>query len=148
MLFHAAHMEQDEGTSVANVMSNPDLAPYVEDWGRETDLGFIATEFETKRNLGAAWVRLIPRNQHFYGQIDPDTPELAIAVEPAAAGKGIGTLLMQRLIDTARSKYPAIVLSVRADSRALGLYERFGFEATGEIVNRVGTKSYKMLLRF
>jgi ribosomal protein S18 acetylase RimI-like enzyme len=79
---------------------------------------------------------------------DEETPELSIAVLPEVIGKGIGTALMRQLLEAAALHHPAVVLTVRANNPAAQLYERLGFVIIGEIVNRVGTKSYKMLIRF
>jgi hypothetical protein len=59
MLFYAAHMEEDGATSAEMAKSNPFLAQYVLDWGRWGDLGFVAIDPSTQRQLGAAWVRLL-----------------------------------------------------------------------------------------
>ncbi len=51
-------------------------------------------------------------------------------------------------LDIARTIFPAVALNVRADNPALKLYQRVGFQIIGEITNRVGTKSYNMLITF
>ncbi len=75
-------------------------------------------------------------------------PELAIAVHPHGQATELEQPLLTHLIEQARSQYPAIVLTVRADNPAQHLYERLGFVTIGEIENRVKTKSLKMLLKF
>ena len=67
---------------------------------------------------------------------------------PNYIGQGIGTQLMQAYLERAKTRFPAVALNVRADNPALRLYQRAGFEVIGEITNRVGTKSYNMVLRF
>ena len=62
------------------------------------------------------------------GFINDETPELGIAVSPEHRGKGVGAALIKRLLEAAESLYPAIVLSVSPKNRAIGLYERLGFE--------------------
>lgn len=85
-------------------------------------------------------------DKSYYGYYDDETPELAIAVLPEVIGQGVGSALLSHLIGTVRSEVPAIVLTVRSDNPAKNLYERFGFIVVEEIINRVGTKSFKMLL--
>jgi ribosomal protein S18 acetylase RimI-like enzyme len=148
MLYHAAHMEQDGASSADAAKNHPYLAKYVRDWGRDGDLGFAALESLHRRPIGAAWVRLLRGEQRNYLQIDETVPELAIAVLPAYANQGVGTGLLNELVAAASSVYPAIVLSVRADNPARRLYERLGFVVVDEVVNRVGGRSFVMLLEF
>ena len=56
------------------------------------------------------------------------TPELSVAVMPGYRGQGIGTRLLNALLDTASKSYDAVSLSVQADNPALRLYQRLGFE--------------------
>ena len=57
----------------------------------------------------------------------------SLAVERASRGKGIGTALLEALVEWAReSGYRTLHLEVRAGNRpALGLYRRFGFAQAG-----------------
>ena len=60
--------------------------------------------------------------------------EISISVRKAFWGKGIGSRLMEELIRFARdvAKVEMISLEVRSDNvRAIGLYEKFGFQKTG-----------------
>jgi len=146
MLYYAAHMQEDGVTSAQAAMSNPALAKYVHAWGQPGDIGFIALETTTAQPLGAAWARLFIGENKTYSQVDDQTPELAIAVLPAYLGCGIGTALLHRILQEARLQYPAIALNVRANNPALNLYQRLGFQVVGELINRVGQKSFDMRL--
>ncbi|MBV9229392.1 MAG: GNAT family N-acetyltransferase [Chloroflexi bacterium] len=148
MLYYAAHMEEDGETSLQAAKNNPDLIKYVKDWGRETDMGFIALEPHSPQPIGAAWVRLLIGKDKTFIYVNDFTPELAIAVLPDYSGKGVGTLLLSHLLEAAKEAYPAVVLSVRSTNPARHLYERLGFVITGKATNRVGTESYNMLLQF
>ena len=148
MLYYAAHMDEDGETSVEDMMRNPDLAKYVSGWGRAGDLGFMAVSTSAEQALGAGWVRLFTGTEKAYSQVDDHTPELAIAVLPPYLGQGIGAQLMRRLLDQAKTRYPAVALNVRADNPALRLYKRLGFVVVDEMLNRVGGKSYDMRLFF
>jgi ribosomal protein S18 acetylase RimI-like enzyme len=68
-----------------------------------------------------------------------------VAVAPGWEGRGVGTELIETLLDSARGRFPGIVLSSRAENPAVRLYRRLGFEPVGEMTNRVGTTSVKML---
>lgn len=134
--------------SMEAVRAQPDLRRYVAGWGREGDFGIGA--FEVNANIGAAWCRCWTPEDHGYGYVAPDIPELAVAVVPEQRGEGVGTGLIQRILVVARENYAAVSLSVRAGSRAEALYLRLGFVAVEgtEVTNRVGGTSYVMLLRF
>jgi ribosomal protein S18 acetylase RimI-like enzyme len=147
MLYYAAHMDEDGATSPEATKENPFLSQYVAGWGRAGDLGVIAEAPSSGTAIGAAWLRLLTADKTSASYHDDQTPELAIAVLPAWIGQGVGSALLHNLIQATRGHHPAIVLTVRANNPAVRLYDRFGFAVIDEIVNRVGTKSYKMLLR-
>ncbi len=148
MLYYAAHMDEEGETSVLAAKYNPDLIKYVEDWGRKTDRGCIARKPDSKQQVGAAWIRLLTGKDKTISYIDEFTPELVIAVLPEYVGRGVGTQLLARLIETVKEDFPAIVLSVRATNPARHLYERMGFVVVSDATNRIGTASVNMLLRF
>jgi [ribosomal protein S18]-alanine N-acetyltransferase len=114
----------------------PELARYVEAWGKEGDLGVLALDGDVP--VGAAWMRLM----HGYGFVEEDIPELSIAILSGYRGKGIGTSLLKALIDSAAPIYQAISLSATSENPAVRLYERLGFQ----VVNSVGDSKI-MLLR-
>lgn len=87
---------------------------------RAGDVGVLAIEPDG-RSLGAAWVRLVEGG---YGQIDDATPELGIAVVADMRGRGIGTRLLEALLE----RVPRCSLSVDVRNPARRLYERFGFD--------------------
>ena len=143
MLMHAAHE-----SSLEAVRRNPDLALYAEDWGRRGDLGFGA--FDGDRAIGAGWIRLWSGEQKGYGHVGDDVPELALAVATDYRGQGIGTALLQQILDSAKTAYPAISLSVREDNPVIRMYERLGFRPVdgSDKPNRVGTRSFNMMVEF
>jgi ribosomal protein S18 acetylase RimI-like enzyme len=147
VLYFAAHMSEDGATSSKAARHDPHLNIYVKEWGRCGDCGMIAYDPQSQRKLGAAWIRFLTDDSSHYGYYDDRTPELAIAVLPEVTGQGVGSALLSHLIETVGAEAPAIVLTVRSDNPAKNLYERFGFVVVEEIINRVGTKSFKMLLK-
>jgi hypothetical protein len=52
MLYYAAHMDES-GESLESARVNPDLQPYVEDFGQPGDFGVIAIDPITGINVGA-----------------------------------------------------------------------------------------------
>ena len=116
---------------------NPDAGPgpvalYVKAWGRRGDTAVIA--IDNGFPVGAAWYRLFSARQPGYGFVDERTPELAIAVVPSARGRGVGSALLDALLERARAEgHEAISLAVDRDNAgAIALYERHGFERTAE----------------
>ena len=147
MLYYAAHMAEDGLVSSQDARIDPFLAKYVEGWGREGDLGVIA-EDDTGEPIGAAWLRTMAIEERGYPDVPAEFPELAIAVDPAASGRGVGAALLAAFLDKAQTVHPGVVLSVRSGNRAIRLYERFGFDVMEEIENRVGGRSFVMILTF
>jgi ribosomal protein S18 acetylase RimI-like enzyme len=104
---------------------------YVDRWGRPGDTALVM--IERFRPVGAAWYRLFQASAPGYGFVDEQTPELTIAVVPSCRGKGYGNELLTALLDRARADgYEQVSLSVEADSPAVHLYKRHGFETVAQ----------------
>jgi len=115
---------------VQSVLARPEVAHYVTGWAKPGDLGVVAEDGGPP--VGAAWLRLLPEDDRGYGFVDAETPELGIGVEATHQGRGIGSLLLEALIVTARQqRYDAMSLSVEPDNPARRLYERCGFQVVG-----------------
>jgi GNAT superfamily N-acetyltransferase len=72
--------------------------------------------------VGAAWLRFFPASDPGYGFVDERTPELSVAVLATYRRKGIGSLLIDRLL---QSVDPAS-LSCDPANPAWRLYIRLG----------------------
>jgi GNAT superfamily N-acetyltransferase len=100
---------------------------YVAGWGRRGDSSVVALEGGFP--VGAAWFRLFSRDEPGFGFVDEETPEVSIAVVPSRRGHGIGSGLLDALIDVAREQgYAGLSLSVADDSPAMHVFEKQGFE--------------------
>lgn len=126
MLYQALHVEGREPYP-REVLKRPNVAQYVEGWGRAGDLGFVAVD-SNGQPVGAVWCRLLNGEVEGFARLNDETPELGIAVLPEHRGAGVGTALLKRLLEAAKNSYPAIALSVSPNNRAIELYERLGFE--------------------
>jgi GNAT superfamily N-acetyltransferase len=143
MLRYAAHE-----SSIESVRQQPYLARYALNWGRMGDLGYVAS-IDTIP-IGAAWLRLWLGEDKGFGYVKDKIPELAIAVLPDYRGQGIGARLLTQILATAKIKYSAVSLSVRANNLVVHLYERTGFIKIpgSEVVNRSGEVSFNMVCEF
>ena len=127
MLRHAYYWRVDRVSETGE----PPVRRYVERWGRPGDTALIAIQDFQK--VGAAWYRLFTEANAGYGFVNEETPELSIAIVPSRRGGGLGSELLDALLDRARADgYAAISLSVEKGSPAVGLYERHGFERVGD----------------
>jgi GNAT superfamily N-acetyltransferase len=102
-----------------DVIRRPEIARYVEGWGRVGDTGFVAHDKKNRALLGAAWLRQPPGKS--------SSPELALAVKPEHRRHGIGTALLTQLV-RANPDHSTISVSFVAGKPVLRLYERFGFK--------------------
>lgn len=127
MLYLALFVPQGSPPPDRNPIAAPELAKYVQSWGRAGDLGFAAVDDTRREPVGAAWLRLFGNDERGYGFVDAHTPELSIALLPSHRGRGLGRRLMEHLIEAARLAYPALSLSVSPDNPALHLYQQLGF---------------------
>ena len=129
MLWEAAAVSPEiRGMGRERAFALPDVARYLEDWGRPGDAAVVAVPSDGAC-LGAAWSRLFPASAPGYGFVAEDIPELGIGVSPQSRGRGIGGAMLEELKVTARAQgYAALSLSVNRGNPARRLYERHGFE--------------------
>ena len=76
------------------------ITRYVNAWGRDGDRALIA--LDDFHEVGAAWYRLYSEREPGFGFVDAETPELTIGVVPSRRGKGIGSSLLDALLEQAR----------------------------------------------
>lgn len=134
MLYHALYVPEGEEPFPRDIVEQPEIAQYVQNWGQPDDAGLIALMDD--KNVGAVWIRRI----RAYGFVADDTPELSIAMLPGYRGLGIGTKLMKELIALLQTRYAALSLSVSKENPALRLYQRLGFNVVKDDGNSVTMK--------
>lgn len=128
MLYQSLYVPKNSAPFERDIVNHSDIAKYVKGWGRADDSGFVAVD-ENNQPIGAVWLRLFKDEEKGFGYVDDKTPELGMAVLPEYRGKGVGTILLSRLIKAAEDAYEYISLSVAVENSALHLYQRLGFEA-------------------
>jgi ribosomal protein S18 acetylase RimI-like enzyme len=122
MLYHAVFVLPGSEMPSRDIVDQSELAAYIDGFGlRKGDIGLIAVDGETP--VGVAWARLM----RGYGFVDEATPELSIALLPEYRGQGIGTQLMQALLDALKPLAARVSLSVQRANPAFRLYQRLGF---------------------
>jgi ribosomal protein S18 acetylase RimI-like enzyme len=131
MLYEVVNWRDDgaeERPPLDELLAQPGLRRYVEDWGRVGDVAIVALD-RLNEPVGAAWYRQFSADNPGYGFVAADVPELAIAVYPECRGQRVGSLLLGTIIGRARAGgYRSISLSVDVDNPARRLYARHGFE--------------------
>lgn len=130
MLYQSIYIPEGQPLLPKEIIKRPDIAKYTSDWGKAGDLAFIA--FDKDKAVGAIWLRLLKGPEKGYGYLDDETPELGIALAPEHRGRGIGTLLFERLFAEAQFCYEAVSLSVSKGNPAINLYKRQGFKTVIE----------------
>jgi ribosomal protein S18 acetylase RimI-like enzyme len=128
MIYEAIHWSDGERPSIEETLARPDLANLTADWGREGDWGLVA-EADDRTPIGAAWCRSWTADDHAFGYVADDIPEVSIALARGQRERGLGTQLLQALLDLARANGLAkLSLAVeQANLRAQHVYEKLGF---------------------
>lgn len=107
------------------------ITRYVNGWGRPGDRALVA--LDDFHAVGAAWYRLYTAGEPGFGFVDEGTPELTIGVVPSRRGKGIGSRLLDALLERARGDgHAQLSLSVEWKNPAVHLYESRGFRTVRE----------------
>jgi ribosomal protein S18 acetylase RimI-like enzyme len=132
MLYQSLHAPEGSPPFPRDIINRPEIAKYVRAWGRADDVGLVAVDVCSGEPVGAAWLRLLKGVERGYGYVDDETPELGMAVLPAYRGRGVGSDLLSRLLESAGAVYRSVCLSVSVDNPAVRLYERAGFERVCE----------------
>ena len=109
-------------------LAYPDVSKSLADWGkREGDTAVVATI--NSRPIGASWYRFWTAGNFIRGYIDEITPVLVIGVHSDYRHQGIGTKMIEWLIDCAsKHAIQKISLMVSKDNYAINLYKQQGFQ--------------------
>ena len=104
----------------------PILNVYTSDYGfKSSDVGIYS---QTDNVVSAAaWMRLYKQSDGVCGYVDDVTPVLVIGVIPDVRGNGVGSLIIDQLLQEAAVIYEQISVSVRSNSREVKFYEQLGF---------------------
>lgn len=129
MLYEAVFWRaSDNRPSLEEGLAYPGVSPSLADWGERTgDTAVIATS-ETGSPVGAAWYRYWTDDNYIRGYINEAIPALVIGVHRDCRHRGIGTKMLQWLIDyAAHQAIQQMSLMVSKDNGAINLYRQQGF---------------------
>ena len=127
-LYEAIFIPEGVAAPPRSIVEQEDLKVYIRDFGRQPDDHCLVAEVDG-RIVGAVWVRVM----NDYGHIDDKTPSLAISLYKDYRNQGIGTELLQRMLDLLRDKgYRQVSLSVQKANYALRMYRKAGFEVIAD----------------
>lgn len=122
-MLYLALRRADDGDPPPEIVQQPEYARYVEGWGRPGDVGFVAEDKSEGTLLGAVWLR---------EPAEKDAPpELGFVVKTGHRQHGIGASLLTQMI-RANPRLSAISLRMGANSPAVRLFGRFGFEIASQ----------------
>jgi GNAT superfamily N-acetyltransferase len=132
MLYLALYVPEGKPPFPREILHEPDIACYVQGWGRPGDWGLLARD--GTRPVGAIWLRQWVGEEKGYGYISPAIPELSVALLPEYRNKGLGTRMIKTVILMAQGLYSGLSLSVVEASPARLLYERLGFRKVDQVM--------------
>ena len=116
--------------TVDDVLAQSRLSQYATGFIPGRDWGFVA--YESDDIVGLGWVQYFSATSPGYGFVDSDTPELSINVHQQWRGKGVGSQLLELIVNKAQDLgCRSISLSVEDGNPARRLYEKFGFISIG-----------------
>lgn len=127
-LYEAIFIPEGVEAPSRNIIELPELQVYITDFGkRPDDICFLA-EVDGKV-AGAVWVRIMED----YGHLEDDVPSFAISLYKDYRNWGIGTALMERMIQELTERgYEKASLAVQKTNYAVRMYQKVGFEIVGE----------------
>ena len=127
-LYEAIFIPEGVAAPPRSIIEQEDLQVYVRDFGRWPDDLCLVAEVDGKI-VGAVWVRVMDD----YGHVDDRTPSLAISLHKDYRNQGIGTQLLNQMLELLRQKgYRSVSLSVQKANYALRMYQKAGFEVIAD----------------
>jgi ribosomal protein S18 acetylase RimI-like enzyme len=142
-LYTAIYQPDKENLIPRDVIKNPAVSMYIDNFGKQKNDYCLVAEYNGEL-IGAVWIRILAGKIKGYGNIDEHTPEFATAVFENYQKQGVGTMLMNAMIEYMRKKkYTQTSLSVIKENYAVKLYKKAGFEIIDE-----NKDDYLMLLKF
>lgn len=142
LLYEAIYQSDITYPIPKEVIKEPRVNIYIQDFGKKKDDYCLVIDLNNQI-IGGVWVRILADEIKGYGNIDNKTPEFAISVYSEYRNKGIGVLLMRKMISYLTDNgYSQTSLSVQKENYAVKMYKKLGFKIIEE-----DDEDYLMLLR-
>ena len=127
-LYQAIYQPDTTDLAPKSIINNSELQVYIKGFGTQKDDHCFCAEVDNKV-VGAVW----GSNINGYGSIDNVTVEFAISVFDEYQKMGIGTALMNRMLEHLKElNYPKASLAVQKGNYAVRMYQKVGFEIACE----------------
>lgn len=127
-LYEAIFIPEGVASPPRSIIENEELQVYVRDFGQMPNDRCLVAVCDGKI-VGAVWTRIMKD----YGNIADDIPSLAMSLYKEYRNKGIGTELLNRMLQLLRKDgYKQVSLSVQKANYAVRMYRKAGFEVLKE----------------
>lgn len=123
-LYEAIFIPEGVEPPAKEIVNRPELRVYTDYFGSRKGDNCLVAEVDGKV-VGAVWTRIMDD----YGHVDNETPSFAISLYKEFRSMGIGTQLMQRMLELLKEQgYKQASLAVQKANRAVNLYLNVGFK--------------------
>ncbi|TCK98046.1 GNAT family acetyltransferase [Natranaerovirga hydrolytica] len=102
MLYEAIFQTDEKNLLPRDVIEQPELSMYINNWGKPDDLCLVA-EVDGKI-VGAVWTGILAGEIKGFGNINHETPEFAISLYKEYRNQGIGTNLIKQMIHNLKTR--------------------------------------------
>ncbi len=127
-LYEAIFIPEGVEAPPRDIVERPELRIYYDDFGTGPADHCLVAETDG-RVVGAVWTRIM----HDYGHVDDETPSFAISLYKEYRGKGIGTVLVRRMLELLKEHgFRQASLAVQKANYAASMYKHVGFETIDE----------------
>lgn len=127
-LYEAIFIPDGVDAPPKSIIENDELQVYVRNFGKMPDDRCLVAECDGMV-VGAVWTRVM----NDYGHIADGIPSLAMSLYKEYRNKGIGTKLLEQMLQLLRKEgYQQVSLSVQKENYAVRMYRKVGFEVLKE----------------
>ena len=127
-LYEAIYVPEGVESPASEILELPELKLYIEEFGTRRGDNCLVADFGDKA-AGAVWARIMDD----YGHVDNETPSIAISLYREYRGQGIGSWMMQEMLEQLKVQgYKRVSLSVQKANYAVKMYKKLGFAIVDE----------------
>ena len=127
-LYEAIYVPEGVKPPEREILERPELKIYIEEFGTRRGDNCLVADFGGKA-AGAVWARIMDD----YGHVDDETPSIAISLYREYRGQGIGSRMMQEMLEQLKVQgYERVSLSVQKANYAVRMYKKLGFAIVDE----------------